>query len=220
MTRVKTMIGVLSCQKYAARREACLATWANVAHRDDVDLVFLVGDKRLTVPKRDGPLLYCPCDDDRDSLSLKTRLFCLWATARVDFDFLFKCDDDTYVHVDRLMECETRGDFVGYPIPGRPGLTHPSGGGGYRLSRRAAEHVGACRPQRVSFEDWLVWRILTSVGIQLSPDSRYGYNCDTPPARENSQITCHWCSPEAMLQIHQSLFGTTTEKNEGDVARP
>ena len=203
--RVKLLIGVLSCHKYAARREACLATWANVDARDDVDLVFILGDSRHPAPRREAHLLHCPCPDDRDSLSLKTRLFCQWAIENYEFDFLFKCDDDTYVHIDRLLQCGTKGDYVGSPIPGRPHYVHPSGGAGYRLSRKAAQHVAVSSVPLVSYEDWLVWRILTNAGVQLQSDSRFVYNNDVRPTGENDQITCHWCSPDVMLEIHCAL---------------
>ena len=108
--RVKMLIGVLSCHKYRARREACLETWANVKHRHDVDLVFVLGDGQSPWPVRDGCLLHCPCPDDYDSLSMKTRWLCLWAIANYRFDFLFKCDDDTYVNVDRLLNAIHKGN--------------------------------------------------------------------------------------------------------------
>lgn len=111
MKRTKIVIGVLSCQKYGARREACLATWANVEGRDDLDLVFILGDGCRPEPVRQGCLLHCPCPDDYASLSQKTRLFCRWAVSNYDFDYLFKCDDDTYVHVDRLVKCDAPGDM-------------------------------------------------------------------------------------------------------------
>ena len=205
MKQVKMLIGVLSCRKYATRREACLATWANVKWRDEVDLVFILGDGRHPEPVRQGSLLLCPCPDDRDNLSRKMRLFCQWAVANYDFEFLFKCDDDTYVHIDRLLKCDTPGDYVGCAIPGRPQYTHPSGGAGYRLSRNAGLQVATSIARSVSYEDWLVWRVLANAGIQLRSDSRFSYNCEVRPTRGNDQITCHWCSVQAMLEIHESL---------------
>ena len=67
----------------AARRDACLETWANVKHRDDVDLVFILGDGQSPWPVREGCLLHCPCPDDYDSLSMKTRWLCLWAIGTI-----------------------------------------------------------------------------------------------------------------------------------------
>ena len=68
MRQVKMLIGVLSCHKHAARREACLATWADVKRRHDVDLLFILGGGRSSWPVRDGCLLHCPCPDDYASL--------------------------------------------------------------------------------------------------------------------------------------------------------
>jgi hypothetical protein len=202
--RVKVILGVLSCHKHATRRDACRETWANVKQRDDVDLVFILGNGTGQWPVRDGCLLHCPCPDDYDSLSLKTRWLCLWAIANYTFDYLFKCDDDTYVHVDRLVNCDAQGDYVGCEIPGHI-YGHASGGGGYRLTRHAATQVGTYLMSSASYEDWLVGNLMTSVGIPLRSDSRFNYNCDRLPAPDNDQITCHWCSEQRMREIHQRL---------------
>jgi Galactosyltransferase len=203
--RVKLCCGVLSCHKHAARREACLVTWANVTQRDDVDLVFVLGGGRSPWPVREGCLLHCPCPDDYDSLSMKTRWLCLWAISNYAFDFLFKCDDDTYVHVDRLLTCDAQGDYRGGEIPGHD-YGHASGGAGYRLSRNAAIHVGAFLDGSASYEDWMVWKLLSRAGIRLQSDSRFHYNCDRPPAQDNDQITCHRCSEQRMREIHEGLY--------------
>jgi hypothetical protein len=202
--RVKLLFGVLSCHKHAARREACLATWANVNGRDDVDLVFILGSGQNSQPVREGCLLHCPCPDDYDSLSLKIRWFCLWAITNYTFEFLFKCDDDTYVHVERLLHCDTPGDYVGCDIPGHI-YSHASGGAGYRLTHNAATRVAAFLTSKASYEDWLVWKVMTSAGIPLRSDSRFNYNCDTWPAPNNGQITCHSCSEQRMREIHEGL---------------
>jgi hypothetical protein len=44
---------------------------------------------RQAWPVREGPLLHCPCPDDYDSLSMKTRWLCIWATIYYRLDFLF-----------------------------------------------------------------------------------------------------------------------------------
>ncbi len=152
MKRVKILIGVVSCHKYAKRREACQETWANLKHRDNVDLVFILGSGRSPWSVREGCLLHCPCPDDYGSLSLKTRWLCLWAITNYNFDFLFKCDDDTYVHIDRLLGCDTLGDHAGCEIAGHI-YGHTSGGGGYRLTRNAAIHVGPFLSESVSYDE-------------------------------------------------------------------
>lgn len=52
-----------------------------------------------------------------------------------------------------------------------PEFTHPSGGAGYRLSRNAALLVAATAVHAAAYEDWLVLRVLTNVGIELQSDS-------------------------------------------------
>jgi hypothetical protein len=203
MKHVKMLIGVLSCQKYAARREACLQTWANVQERNDVDVVFVVSSDSNEWPYREGNLLLCPCPDDYGSLSLKTRWLCLWAIGEVSFDYLFKCDDDTYVHIDRLLNCDTLGDYVGGD---RHPHGHPSGGAGYRLTRNAAIEVATSLMTTASYEDWLVWKLLTSTGMPLRSDSRFIFHGERWPAQDNDLITCHRCSEQRMREIHDALY--------------
>lgn len=205
MKKIKMVIGVLSCHKHATRREACLETWADVNERGDVDLVFILGGGQSPWPVREGCLLHCPCPDDYGSLSMKTRWLCLWADLNHEFDYLFKCDDDTYVHIDRLLICDTPGDYVGGDIPGHC-YPHASGGAGYRLTPRAVAQVGKSLASCASYEDWLVWKLLTSAGITLRTDSRFNYNCDRWPDPNNDQITCHWCSEQRMREIHEGLY--------------
>ena len=215
MEHLKMLIGVLSCHRYASRREACLETWADVRHRPDVDLVFVLGDGPTTGPVRDGCLLHCPCPDDYGNLSLKTRWLCLWAIANYGFEFLFKCDDDTYVNVDRLLTCDVQGDYVGGGIPGHI-YPHASGGAGYRLTPRAAIQVAAYLTTPASCEDWLVWKVLTGAGIPLRSDSRFNYNCERPPARDNDQITCHRCNERRMREIHEGFRGIDRVRSPRD----
>jgi hypothetical protein len=209
MKRVEMLVGALSCRRHTTRREGCLRTWADVGGRDGVDLLFVLGGGAAPWPVREGCLLHCPCPDDYDSLSMKTRWLCLWAMINYRFDFLFKCDDDTYVHMDRLLDCDIPGDYVGGPIPGHP-YAHASGGAGYRLTPRAAMTVATSTMRLASYEDLLVWQVLTNAGIPLRSDSRFGYNCLRWPEPDNDQITCHWCSDRRMREIHEGLHPSTS----------
>jgi hypothetical protein len=77
--------------------------------------------------------------DDYEHLPHKVQAICRYAVDR-DFDFIFKCDDDTAVYVDRLV-AETLGrpfEYAGYVNS----VNECSGGPGYFLSKRAARLVG------------------------------------------------------------------------------
>lgn len=47
-------------------------------------------------------------DRRQASLVHKTREFCRWALTQ-DFDYLFKCDDDTFVVTDRFLKFDPAG---------------------------------------------------------------------------------------------------------------
>ena len=111
--------------------------------------------------------MVCPCPDDYPSLPQRTRWFCRWALAQNDWDYLFKCDDDTYVSITRLSLYDLAGrDYVG--AEWKPGVGYGSGGAGYFLSRKAATAVAERLEQPCGAEDALVGQVLRSAGLALS----------------------------------------------------
>lgn len=199
---MRLIVGVLSCLKYSDRRLACQETWANDTN---TEILFLTGDPQTTQPHQDGNTLICPCDDDYHSLSLKTKFFCEWTVNQRNFDYLFKCDDDTYVHLDRLKEYKTAADYIGYTLDENPGYYHASGGAGYLLSNKAARLVAENPIERTFAEDWAVWKLLSSKGINPTRESRFRFDHKEVPAKGNDLISCHWCSPQKMREIHKAV---------------
>ncbi|PQO43821.1 hypothetical protein [Blastopirellula marina] len=196
----KLLIGVLSAEKYHARRQACRETWANCAAYEQVDLVFLIGDPQASLPYREADVLYCPCPDSYESLPQKTRWFCLWALASSPFDFLFKCDDDTYVAVERLLAILPSADYVGHDIGG-----YASGGAGYLLSREAAMTVAGRMTAATGAEDWLASQALFCAKIPFVADSRFHAWNNRVPQTDNDQITTHYCKAQLLHRIHRRL---------------
>lgn len=59
-------------------------------------------------------LVQFSCPDDYIHLPCKVQNFYRYALAHHDFDYVFKCDDDTYVHTERLLGLLKFGvDFIG-----------------------------------------------------------------------------------------------------------
>lgn len=128
------------------RVEAVRSTWwQDVASHPGLEAQFFYGKTEAGFELRtfaeDETLLDCP--DDYASLPLKTRAICKWALEH-DFEFVFKCDDDTAVYVDRLVAeiIRMRPEYGGY-LNGNV----ISGGPGYILSRRAMKYVAEMNPQ-------------------------------------------------------------------------
>ncbi|WP_153559330.1 hypothetical protein [Roseimaritima sediminicola] len=188
----KILIGALACHAYPERRRRCLEAWVADALRANMDVVFLLGGAD-DGPRREGLNLLLPCPDDYESLTQKSRGLFEWALAQTDCDFVFKCDDDTYLRPDRLLRlAQLSADYVG--AEWTEGSGYGSGGAGYLLSRKAAKvaAVGlADHPQGV--EDLLVGEILKSAGIEMTrTDDLIAYANDSArPKPTNSIISAH-----------------------------
>jgi GR25 family glycosyltransferase involved in LPS biosynthesis len=167
----RVLIGALSGDDHADRRRWCLDTWIPALEAHGVKTVFLRG--RTAAP--DEYNLPLPVDDRRDTLSLKTLEFLRWAVQRDDWDWLFKCDDDTFIHPSRFVAAlpGLRGDYIGGRW--RPTSHYASGGAGYFLSRRAAQLLvkHAADWPAVYAEDKLVGARLAAASVPLVVDPRF-----------------------------------------------
>jgi hypothetical protein len=211
----RIVIGIFTCEEYADRRQACEETWiADFSDDSDVLIVFLRGDESLDEPyRRDANTLWCRCGDDYLSLIFKTRAFTRWATENIEFDYLFRCDDDTYVYRDRFVSHDQGGDdYIGTPVR----REFASGGAGYFLSPRAAELI-AEGDFEAKTEDRQVGELLVANGIDLTVDRKFrGWTAnwdpetDLPtPAQRARWITSHLGRrPVAkMYELHSTVVG-------------
>lgn len=199
------LIGVLSCRAYEERRQKCLATWVPEIQACEIDLMFLVGGG-AGAPRREGNVLHLPCPDDYPSLPQKVQQFYRWALENCEFDYVFKCDDDTYVRADRLLAFKTDDrDYIGSEWT--PGVGYASGGAGYWLSRRATTIVAeALTAHPKGAEDVLVGRYLCQAGVPFHNDLRFvAFGNDTRrPTPENDIITTHAC--DMPWKAHRTEF--------------
>jgi hypothetical protein len=200
---MKPLIAIPSCHKNDALRQACRDTWikkwGNLA-----DIRFFVGNPKR---RKTRDTIYLDCPDDYDSLPLKVRLMHQWVLAQPDYSHVFKCDDDSWVHVPRLLASGyQREDYVGT----RRAHFFAQGGAGYWLSRQAMQSM-----QKFTTEEWLC-RVCEDITVgfflqgkfPLTRDPRYvdSMDHDRIPIPKNDQITSHKCDSEKMHRI-QALFG-------------
>ena len=200
---MRIMIGALSGWQYADRRSRCLATWFPDARTLGLDAVFLMGIEALTAAERHADLLLLPCPDPYIALPQRTRCFCQWALTNNGWDYLFKCDDDTYVAAQRLAAYEPLGrDYIG--AEWTPGVAYGSGGGGYLLSRRAAAIVAEKLTHEQGAEDLLVGEVLRAAGVKLSIEPRFTpfANEARRPRSDNAIITAHGITGDLFRQCH------------------
>lgn len=208
---MKLLIGVLTAKKLKFRRQAVWDTWGKEAILlPGVDLVFVIGDPELKIPKRDGSFLYVPCPDTYKALPKKTRWLCLWTIGCTDADYLFKCDDDTYCRPDRLVTAlltDPRWEAVGGAVARRNRIDRFCfhGGAGYILHRRAMMAVGAYLTLQEGSEDYSVGAVLKENGLNVLNEGRLNFNKQYYPTPENNFITTHNLSPEQMRAMHQTF---------------
>lgn len=209
----QVVIAAVSCRQHAERRNLARHGWMRqLSRRPEVDAFFVIGTGANGPPAlRIDDLLLVPCPDDYEALAQKTRLLCDWALATYRFEHLFKCDDDTFVHVGRLLDAGFPGaDYIGDNHGPRTRAEYGNnihdyahGGAGYLLTPRAARIVAETMPpEQTGHEDLVVGRLLLKEGIPLRTDNRFRHDYDVAalPKPTNNIITAHRVDTPERLQ--------------------
>ena len=201
-------IAIKSCHKYPERRAAQMDTWLKGI---DEDFFFLMGDP---VPTGGRDMLYCRCSDAFADIAPKILCACRYALEE-NTPYLFVCDDDTYVCMERLRRSNFwRGDYIGFMRTD----TNPSQnlgipyaqGSAFWLSARSMEWI--CRNEHLMrpgvIDDGAVGQCLVDK-VPFTHDYRYepgpnpmnerGWRTPMP---NNNIISAHKCSPVQMLMAH------------------
>ena len=201
----KILIAILTCNQgvYAARRDACLATWAKNSPVD----VKCCASEDFNIPA-EASRIYTNTTGHVNipgqSLNYRDRAICAWALSK-GYTHMFKADDDVYVWIDRLLKSGFQNyAYSGYVVPARP--WYCSGGAGYWLNRQAMHVIANSAVNDCEAEDWWVGGCLGRAGIHPHSDPRYVGEFD--PVVKPDQITLHAIKDPAMMyQIH-TLYGT------------
>lgn len=206
---MRTLIAVMSCAAYSARRQAVRDTWAAAPWPVDVDLCFFTGRDRTATPEKD--VFRLACADDYPSLPSKT--YRIVKTAReYGFYRVIKVDDDTYLRLPDALSVLDMGTCVGHlrVNPAHTGGCDYPQGGCYSLSRAAMDAVLGLPELFVNpgLEDAAVGRAMAYFDIpmlhcdRITTDYRHDY-----PQAGNNIIAAHHVSPEVMHSIHKQLKG-------------
>ena len=168
---------------------------------DDPDAVYL--------PIADGPI-FAQKFQRTWILNRKTEALVRYAFEH-DYDYVFKCDDDTYVHIDRLLES----GFEAHDYSGYTDLHHANdvgnyrwaqGGAGYWLSRRAMAVICQNGLHRMREEDFAVGQLLAANGIAPHHDGRYVPKLKPADIKNPETVTLHKVDPALMRHIHDDKF--------------
>ena len=190
---MKVLVGILACEKDRWAISSVRRAWVpsnvdNWNHADHVTTFrFFVGTGCPVSEQNDEVRLEA---DDRYQ-TLKVQAMFKWAI-RNDYDFVFKCDIDTYVRPCSLLQS----DFEQHDWLGGYGSKEigPYGGSGYWLSRKAMsalqDDVSDARTPRPWDEDRWVGANLIHKGFSPDLDWRYDSVGEPHNIREDF-ITSH-----------------------------
>ena len=228
---LRLVILILSTPSGSLRRNAIRGTWMHDCPTSLVKMTlkFIVGTKGLTQEQLEGlssesdmfqDLLYLPDHKEAYSnLTAKVLGSLVWADRNLDFDFLVKADDDSYVRIPFLhsalrdLGCQHDlywGYFIGHSVPetsGRwaekhwticPHYLPYAMGGGYVLGRHVVRIIARFHRhfRLYSNED-------VSLGSWLAPFT-VTYRHDL---RFNTEATSHGCNNNYIISHKEKVRG-------------
>ncbi len=201
----KILVGICSCRRHHDRRKAVRDSWLSLPV-PGMEVLFFTGQGGDALPDVGESVVELPVDDGYHELPAKVLSFFRHALKTASFDWLFKCDDDTYLALDRLGSLTASG----HEVAGNGFLRtrgSPSGGAGYLLSRRVVEALVADGSiPGTGAEDVLIGEAAVRIAGSFFATERLCWDASRFPARGNDVITSHWCTPERLLEIHREMY--------------
>ncbi len=154
-------------------------------------------------PRQDEVILQVP--DDYRHIAVKVRAIFQYALAK-EFDYVFKCETDSYVVVDRLL----KSGFAKHDILGGAAGRNIAGGSGWWMSKKAMQAV-VNDPINTWSDDCWFPTLLRNKGFNVSHDQRYS---DDRVSRSNDLISTHTgfkvgYDTSRMYRLHKSFNGQT-----------
>jgi len=111
---LKLIIGIATCEKHSERQDAVRNTWGK--DPKDIAVLFLIG-REGQKSELNGDTLYLNCSDTYADLWEKTIAFLQYCERNFDYDYIYKCDDDTYVNISEIRNVPyNEHDYCGGPI--------------------------------------------------------------------------------------------------------
>ena len=196
----KILIAICSAHIHKTRRTGVRKTWMRRLPTS-IKSNFFVG---IGPPIIEQDLVVLDIDDSYAALPAKIQQISRYFIQHTEFDYLFKCDDDTYVLGERLTQLtDIANDLVGC----KAGTSRPYvyGGAGYLMSRSAAEIIAnAPTPQHGAEDIWVSKTLAAAKIVPLFSSALLGSRKDFP-RQSNNIITSHDCSPALMKLIDAGI---------------
>ena len=200
--KVSILVGICSCLSARERRDTLRETWLRHPQPGIECLFFLGSDQPL--PGEENDTVSLPARDDYDHLPEKVMAFFQYALEHYDFEWLFKCDDDTYLMLERLMSPLEPGlELIGDESLARRGA--PSGGAGYYLSRSLVEKIVQIPDVPATGAEDLIYGEIAQTLKAKSKSTPLLQMASAPcPLPDNEIVSAHWCPP-AIIRAIESL---------------
>ena len=211
---MKILVAILTHDGTQSFADACIKTWVRDIQKPHE--YYFYGSKAQS--EKMGRTWNCEPDDGelRERLPEKTYKM-LIESLNHEWDFLFKCDDDTFVVFDKLVNLLKNYNFnddlyIGCKIVNP--FSYGQGGAGYALTRSAAKkcvnffkHYKIAEDQTVGFTLKEQNINLTNTNLLSTPSpkiAKFGNNqsvCIDAILKDN-KITTHYVKPDTMKKIY------------------
>lgn len=217
--QVQIMLLIASCYSYAGRtirakdaravyeqRRACRLAWLNKLMPANVQAVMVVG---RGLPVVEPMVRQLEVDDDFWHLPAKMKAAFKEVLRSSDFDWLVKCDDDSFMHLERLVQYVAQLPVGSRDIYGAPTRRRDCvcGGGGYVIHRDTVAAIAADSAfPDCGREDVEVCKAVMRAGGKVIAEPRFNATASPSPAPENDLISCHHLTPADMLRIHTDCW--------------
>jgi hypothetical protein len=214
----KIFIIICSCNKDKSLnlRKSCRSTWL-VDIPKNINYKFFVGDG---YGGDEDDVVNLDVDDSYWGLPNKVRRIYEWLFENgIDFDYIFKCDDDTYVKTEKIHDLISDGhDFVGNVFLDDESKKFASGGAGYFLSKSLLEKILKEKIPKRGLEDVTFSKLaLKNTKNYKSSDKLY-YNREG--LVDDDMVTAHWLTPGTMIRHHNKIKGNKEPTIKVDVTHP
>ena len=204
MKKIKILVGICSHFKGEEQRRIIRETWLkyNPSESEIVCRFFIGGH---SIPEgEEADTIALGSNDSYEHLPQKCFDFYRWGYENFTFDYIFKCDDDTFLALDRLSNVIDKSyDLIGDPSTANPERLAPSGGAGYFLSHRLVKALLSCEIPETGYEDLIFGELALKLGFPCKADERLCMHPGKPPLSDNDMVSCHWCSKEQMVLFDQ-----------------
>lgn len=211
--RPQILVGICSCTAMKNRRDAIRETWLRHCP-SNINCTFFLGSC-LPLEGEEADTIILDSPDDYEHLPKKVFDFFCYALDNYEFDWLFKCDDDTYLALDRLEELiDSEYDLIGDIALEKRGA--PSGGAGYLMARSLVEQIVECQNVPETGSEDLVFGALSQyLGARCLASRRLQSDREPFPQRDNDIITAHWCDPRQLKRIDSYYISTIVATYHG-----